>query len=61
MQDFNFYKINKTLDHKYYQMPQELFINPLLNYDSKLLYSFLLNRLSLIKYKSRYTFVKIVI
>lgn len=51
MQDFNFYKVNETLNHKYYQIPQELFINPLyknaLNSDSKLLYSFLLDRLSL--------------
>ena len=46
MQDFNFYKVNETLNHKYYQIPQELFINPLykntLNSDSKLLYGFLL-------------------
>lgn len=51
MQDFNFYKVNETLNHRYYQIPQELFINPLykdtLNSDSKLLYGFLLDRLSL--------------
>lgn len=51
MQDFNFYKVNETLNYKYYQIPQELFINPLykntLNSDSKLLYGFLLDRLSL--------------
>ena len=51
MQDFNFYKVNETLNHKYYQIPQELFINLLykntLNSDSKLLYGFLLDRLSL--------------
>lgn len=51
MQDFNFYKVNETLNHKYYQIPQELFINSLyknaLNSDSKLLYGFLLDRLSL--------------
>ena len=51
MQDFNFYKVNETSNHKYYQIPQELFISPLyknaLNSDSKLLYGFLLNRLSL--------------
>ena len=51
MQDFNFYKVNETLNHKYYQIPQELFVNPLykntLNSDSKLLYGFLLDRLSL--------------
>ena len=51
MQDFNSYKINETLSHKYYQIPQELFMNPLykdtLNSDSKLLYGFLLDRMSL--------------
>lgn len=51
MQDFNFYKVNETLNHRYYQIPQELFANPLyknaLNSDSKLLYGFLLDRLSL--------------
>ena len=51
MQNFNFYKVNKTLNHRYYQIPQELFVNPLyknaLNSDSKLLYGFLLDRLSL--------------
>lgn len=51
MQDFKSYKINETLSHKYYQIPQELFVNPLyknnLNSDSKLLYGFLLDRMSL--------------
>ena len=51
MQDFNNYKINEILHHKYYQIPQELFANPLykdkLNSDSKLLYGFLLDRMSL--------------
>ena len=51
MQDFNFYKVNETLNHRYYQIPQELFVNPLykntLNSDSKLLYGFLLDRLFL--------------
>lgn len=51
MNEFNYYKINETFSHKYYQIPQELFINPLykdkLNSDSKLLYGFLLDRLSL--------------
>ena len=50
MQDFNFYKINETLNHRYYQIPQELFLNPLykdkLSSDSKLLYGFLLDRMS---------------
>lgn len=51
MQNFNSYKINETLSHKYYQIPHELFINQLykntLNSDSKLLYEFLLDRMSL--------------
>lgn len=45
------YKLNETLEHKYYQIPQELFVNEKyknkLNSDSKILYAFLLNRLSL--------------
>lgn len=49
--DFIPYKINEILENKYYQIPQELFINSLykdkLNSDSKLLYGFLLDRLSL--------------
>ena len=49
--DFIPYKSNETLEHKYYQIPQELFINSKyknkLNSDSKILYAFLLDRLSL--------------
>ena len=49
--DFIPYKSNETLEHKYYQIPQELFINAKyknkLNSDSKILYAFLLDRLSL--------------
>ena len=49
--DFIPYKSNETLEHKYYQIPQELFINEKyknkLNSDSKILYAFLLDRLSL--------------
>jgi AraC-like DNA-binding protein len=45
------YKSNEILEHKYYQIPQELFVNKLykenLNSDSKILYAFLLDRLSL--------------
>lgn len=45
------YKANEILEHKYYQIPQELFVNPKykdnLNSDSKILYAFLLDRLSL--------------
>lgn len=51
MNEIDFYKINETLNNKYYQIPQELFINKLykekLNSDSKILYAFLLDRLSL--------------
>lgn len=45
------YKSNETLENKFYQIPQELFINSLykdkLNSDSKILYAFLIDRLSL--------------
>ena len=45
------YKINECFDHLYYQIPMELFENPLykdkLSSDSKILYGFLLNRLLL--------------
>lgn len=45
------YKSNETLENKFYQIPQELFVNSLyknkLNSDSKILYAFLLDRLSL--------------
>ncbi len=51
MNKFNYYKDNEAFSHKYYQITQELFINPLykdkLYSDSKLLYGFLLDRLSL--------------
>ena len=49
--EFIAYKSNETYENKYYQIPQELFINKLyknkLNSDSKILYAFLLDRLSL--------------
>ena len=49
--DFIPYKSNETLEHKYYQIPQELFVNEKyknkLNSDSKILHAFLLDRLSL--------------
>ena len=49
--DFIPYKSNETFEHKYYQIPQELFVNEKyknkLNSDSKILYAFLLDRLSL--------------
>ena len=49
--DFIPYKSNETLEHKCYQIPQELFVNEKyknkLNSDSKILYAFLLDRLSL--------------
>lgn len=49
--DFIPYKSNETLENKFYQIPQELFVNSLykdkLNSDSKIIYSLLLDRLSL--------------
>ena len=48
--DFIHYKANEYLENVYYQIPKELFINPYyknLNSDSKLLYSLLLDRLSI--------------
>lgn len=51
MKDINYYKQNEILENNYYQIPQELFVNKLykekLNSDSKILYAFLLDRLSL--------------
>ena len=47
----DYYKNNEILENSYYQIPQELFVNSLykekLNSDSKILYAFLLDRLSL--------------
>ena len=43
------YKINEYLENVFYQIPKELFVTPYyknLNSDSKLLYSLLLDRLS---------------
>lgn len=49
--DFIPYKSNETLENRYYQIPQELFENSLYKYnlslESKMLYSFILDRLSL--------------
>lgn len=51
MKDIDYYKINETLSNRYYQIPQELFESSIykksLNSDSKILYAFLLDRLSL--------------
>lgn len=51
MNDIQYYKINEVLEHRYYQIPQELCENPIykynLNSDSKLLYGFLLDRITL--------------
>lgn len=51
MKDLQFYKSNEILSNKFYQIPQELFVSSLykdkLNSDSKILYAFLLDRLSL--------------
>lgn len=49
--EINYYKINETLNHRYYQIPQELFVSSLykdkLDLASKILYGFILDRLSL--------------
>lgn len=49
--DFIPYKSNETLENRYYQIPQELFENSLykdkLNSDSKILYAFIIDRLTL--------------
>ena len=49
--EFKPYKDNEYLENSYYKIPQELFVSSLykdkLNSDSKILYSFLLDRLSL--------------
>lgn len=51
MKEIDYYKNNEILENSYYQIPQELFINKLykekLKSDSKILYAFLLDRLSL--------------
>lgn len=51
MKEIDYYKNNEILENSYYQIPQELFTNKLykekLNSDSKILYAFLLDRLSL--------------
>ena len=58
MNKINYYKTNEILNHRYYQIPQELFVNSLykdnLNSDSKLLYGFLLDRLTLSQKKGWY-------
>ena len=46
----NIYKIDETLQHSYYQMPQELFCNEKykkLSIEAKVIYAFLLNRMNL--------------
>jgi len=51
VKEIDYYKNNEILENSYYQIPQELFVNSLykekLNSDSKILYAFLLDRLSL--------------
>ena len=51
MKEIDYYKNNEILENSYYQIPQKLFVNSLykekLNSDSKILYAFLLDRLSL--------------
>ncbi|MBR1970223.1 MAG: replication initiator protein A [Clostridia bacterium] len=47
----NLYKINEVTQHKYYQVPKELYINPryktVINNDAKMLYALLLDRMEL--------------
>lgn len=47
----NLYKINEVTQHKYYQVPKELYINPryktTINNDAKMLYALLLDRMEL--------------
>lgn len=49
--EFKPYKDNEYLENSYYKIPQELFVSSLykdkLNSDSKILYAFLLDRLSI--------------
>ena len=51
MKEIDYYKNNEILENTYYQIPQELFVNSSykekLNSDSKILYAFLLDRLTL--------------
>ena len=53
MNSIEIYKANEILENRYYQVPQELFENKLykdkLTSDSKILYAFLLDRLTLSK------------
>lgn len=46
-----FYKINEVTQHKYYQIPKELYTNPryktVINNDAKVLYALLLDRMEL--------------
>lgn len=45
----NLYKINEVTQHKYYQVPKELYTNPryktTINNDVKMLYALLLDRM----------------
>lgn len=47
----NFYKINEVTQHKYYQVPKELYTNQryktVINNDAKMLYALLLDRMEL--------------
>ena len=47
----NLYKINEVTQHKYYQVPKELYTNPryktVINNDAKMLYALLLDRMEL--------------
>lgn len=58
MENMNCYKINEVLENRYYQVPMELCENPkyrkTTNSDAKLLYGFLLDRLTLSKKNNWY-------
>ena len=47
----NLYKISEVTQHKYYQVPKELYTNPryktTINNDAKMLYAMLLDRMEL--------------
>lgn len=53
MDNIELFKINETLSYQFYQMPKELFKNPFykskLSLESKVAYSFFLDRLQISK------------
>ena len=52
LNDIELYKINEVMENTYYQIPQELFVNPLykdIGLEAKMVYAFVLDRLTLSK------------